>query len=395
MRIPLPFLVCVVTFMALLDWRIFAVLRRRVSRRAARIHLLLSALVWCVLAVAVCLPRREGSDDMLLTIMWMLFAVASVVIGKLVFVAVDLVACLPRLWHRGRVKALTAAGAVLGVAVFAGMWWGALINRYRIDVREVEVEIPDLPASFDGFTVAQISDLHVGTFGTDTTFIHDLVERVNSLGADAIVFTGDIVNRHTSELDPFTAPLSRLKAPCGVYSILGNHDYGDYYDWASAEEKRASMDRLIELQRGMGWNLMLDSHEYIRRDNDSIAIVGVENIGDPPFPRYGSLERATEGMDLSVPSILLTHNPAHWDTDVAAADRWPFALTLSGHTHAMQIELFGLSPAAWRYDHWGGLYTDADGRRKLYVNIGAGTVGMPMRFGATPEVTLFTLRKPK
>lgn len=392
MRIPLQFLSAVVAIMALLDWRIYALLSKRHGKKTAGVHLLLSSLVWCLLIVAVCLPRRSGGDETLLTVMWLLFAVATVFLSKLVFVAVDLIACVPLLWHSKRWRAVSLTGLVLAAATFFGMWWGALINRFNIDVREIDIEIAGLPEGFEGYRILQFSDLHTGTYGTDTTFVAKLTDRINSIGADMIVFTGDIVNRHSDELTPFIPALSRLHAPDGVYSILGNHDYGDYYEWKSPEDKRRSFDNLIDAERLMGWHLLRDSHETVRRGNDSIAVIGVENIGDPPFPSYGSLPRATRGLSPDVCRILLSHNPAHWEREIASGSN-RIGLTLAGHTHAMQIEIAGLSPAAWRYKRWGGLYSDDNGERKLYVNIGAGTVGMPMRVGATPELTVFTLHR--
>ncbi|MDE6118857.1 MAG: metallophosphoesterase, partial [Muribaculaceae bacterium] len=281
----------------------------------------------------------------------------------------------------------------LGLVTFLGIWWGALVNRFRIQVREVNIEMTGLPDSFDGYRIAQLSDLHVGTYGNDTTFIHDLVEKVNSLNPNLIVFTGDIVNRTTSELVPFVRPFSRLNAPDGVISILGNHDYGDYYNWPSQNAKEQNLEWLMDLQIEMGWELLTNSSTVIygQSASDSLVIVGVENWGDPPFPTYGDLDQAYSTPGDSVTKILLTHNPAHWISCIAPVDTMRFGLTLSGHTHAMQMEIAGFSPAVWRYRTWGGLYQTDDNERPLYVNIGAGTVGVPMRLGATPEITLFTI----
>ena len=206
-----------------------------------------------------------------------------------------------------------------------------------------------------------------------------------------VLFTGDIVNRHTSELRPFVSTLSRIKAP--VYSVLGNHDYGDYYHWADATAKEANQQELYTLQREMGWQLLNNESRTLRRGNDSIVVIGVENIGDPPFPVYGDLDAAYPG-DLDDPSfkILMSHNPAHWVEDIKDSPDKNIALTLAGHTHAMQVELFGLSPAAFRYDTWAGMYADTDSAHRLYVNIGLGEVGIPARIGATPEITQITLR---
>lgn len=372
-------------------WRV-AVKRCR-SKVPSRIQLVSAILVYAVLIVTVCLPRRSGSDEMLAAVMWLLFGYFSVLISKALFVIVDLLASVPGIFGRRRLGWLSLAGGILAVVTFLAMWWGALINRFRIDVREVTVEIPDLPEAFDGMTIAQFSDFHVGTYGRDTSFVSHVVDRINKLDADVVVFTGDIVNRRTEELTPFVVPLSRLDAPEGVYSILGNHDYGDYSEWESPEAKRLNMEEMYRLQKDMHWQLMLNTHEMLHRGNDSIALIGVENVGDPPFKIYGSLTDAYPTLADSVTKVLLSHNPAHWTHDIADNDSVNIALTLSGHTHAMQIELFGWSPAVFRYPTWGGLYADKSGRSQLYVNIGLGAVGIPMRLGATPEITLITLRR--
>ena len=273
------------------------------------------------------------------------------------------------------------------------MWWGALSNRFNIQVKEVEIPIKNLPATFDGFKIAQFSDLHTGTFGNQTKFVSRLVDEINNLNPDLIVFTGDIVNRNSNELIPFVSVLSRLQAKEGVISIMGNHDYGDYTTWESDKSKQENLKQLHNLEKKMGWDLLLNQSKNIYRGNDSILIIGVENIGDPPFHVYGSLEKAYANTSTPQTKILLSHNPAHWKNSIADNPGHKIDLTLSGHTHAMQVELLGMSPAVFRYPTWSGLYHDKTTSNRLYVNIGAGTVGLPMRIGATPEITLITLRR--
>mgnify|MGYP002286131122 FL=1 len=343
--------------------------------------------------VTVALPRRSGSDAVLLAVMWMLYTYLSVYISKYVFCIISFIGLIPRLWRGKRWKAMNIIGSVAAIAVFVTMWWGALINRTRYQIKEVVIEFADLPDAFDGYRVLQFSDFHVGTYGSDTTFVSEIVDVINNQSADLVLFTGDIVNRRTDELLPQVKPLSRLKAADGVYSILGNHDYGDYKKWPSAEMKSENMDMMYRLQRDMGWNLMNNRSEYIRRGNDSIALIGVENWGDPPFTVYGDLDKAYPMQSDSTFKILMTHNPAHWSEKIADNDTVNIALSLSGHTHAMQCQIGSWSPAEWRYDNWGGLYDDLSSRHKLYVNIGLGTVALPARIGATPEITVLTLRK--
>ena len=393
MRLPLIATLILLLFAIAIDFYLWHRIRTVSKNKIwSRIHVAVAVIFNLALLLVICVPKRSGGNSGLELIMWTLYTYFSVYIPKFLFVIFDLIAALPLLWKRNRWKWLSVTGIVIGVIVFIVMWWGALINRYSIDVRNVDVEIAGLPEEFDGFTIAQISDLHVGTYGTDTAFVSDVVDRVNSLSPDIVAFTGDIVNRRSSELRPFVSPLSRLRGRDGVFSILGNHDYGDYYSWPSPQAKADNMTELLDMQSEMGWKMLNNATAFVYRGNDSIAIVGVENVGDPPFTVYGDLDMAYEALDDPTVKILLSHNPAHWVEDIKDSPDKNIALTLSGHTHAMQMSAFGLSPAALRYPTWGGLYSDEDGHQ-LYVNIGIGEVAIPARIGATPEITLITLRR--
>jgi len=391
----LPFFTVFIFFLVnlLTDYYLLRFLYSEVKNRVWSKIQLWSALTFALgLIIMVCWPLKTTADGVIRTMMWILFVYISIYIPKYLFVFFDILSRLPRLWDKTRWKVLSITGTVIALGVFIAFWWGALFNRFNIEVRQVDVTIADLPARFEGFRIAQISDLHVGTYGNDTTFVSDLVDKVNSLDADMIVFTGDIVNRHTAELKPFVSALSRLSAPYGVYSILGNHDYGDYYEWENDADREADNIEMERLQSCMGWRLLKNEYEIIRIDSDSIALIGVENVGDPPFRTYGDLSEAYPDVDDNVVKIMLSHNPAHWKADIADSEH-NIGLTLSGHTHAMQMAVFGLSPAALRYHEWGGLYSDKSGRHQLYVNIGTGTVGFPARIGATPEITIITLHR--
>lgn len=395
MRIPLTLLTIFLIVCPATDfyiWRALGHIKR--SRRLWQTaHLTVALICYSLLGAALLMGPRRGDDSSLTAIMWMLFTVISIYIPKLIFTIIDLMGRIPAIFGRRPVRAVRRVAAVVAIISFGAMWYGALVNRFRLDVREVTIDFPGLPDSFEGMTIVQISDLHTASFGSDTTFTAALVDRINALKPDMVVFTGDIVSRRTEEVLPHIAPLSRLRAPMGVYAIPGNHDYGDYYDWEDAAAKADNKARLRQAFKDMGWDLLLDRTEFVTRGADSLAIIGVENIGEPPFHSYGSLKRAYPAGADGKAKILLSHNPAHWNNDISEG-REPndIGLTLSGHTHAMQMELLGLSPAALRYPTWSGLYSDSMGR-KLYVNIGSGTVGLPMRIGATPEITLITLRK--
>jgi len=392
MRLPLLLILPILILDALVDWYICRAVWSRCTChvKAWRRTVLWSSIGLALFLIAIIIwPKKSGSDSDLAGLMWGLYAYFSIYIAKYFFVIFDLIAKLPQLFGRARIKLISYIGLVVALLSFGAMWWGALINRWRIDVKEVEFVDARVPEAFDGYKIVQLSDIHTGTFGSDTSFLADVVDRINALEPDLVLFTGDIVNRRSDELEPFVSTLSRIKAP--VYSVLGNHDYGDYYHWPDAAAKQANHQKLLDLQRDMHWQLLNNDSRMIYRGNDSIALIGVENIGDPPFPTYGDLDEAYGG-DLADPvfKVLMSHNPAHWVDDIENAPDKNIPLTLAGHTHAMQIEVCGLSPASLRYPTWGGMYGD-EGANRLYVNIGLGEVGIPARIGATPEITLITL----
>lgn len=361
----------------------------------AVIALLLS--IWALLIIAVLSPRRDAGAD-LQPIMWMLYTFLSLFIPKLLYALFSLLSRVSLFWRAKHLSVLKYIGGVLAIVSFVAIWWGALVTRNDIEVTRQTVKFENLPKSFDDYKIVHISDIHAGTWGTDTAFLSNMVDTVNALNPDLVLFTGDIVNRNTKEIYPFINTLSRLKAKQGVYSVLGNHDYGDYMDWSSAIEKERNNRELIDVQNKMGWRMLNNEHCWVRKDNDSIAIIGVENWGEPPFSVYGDLRKAYSNLNDENFKVLLTHNPEHWKREVSEISN--IDLSLSGHTHGMQFVLqfsdWKWSPAVWKYKEWGGLYTkeNSEGKElKLYVNIGLGEVALPFRLGATPEVTLITLKK--
>lgn len=393
MRLPLILVLPLLLLNVLVDWYVCRAVRQRAKNKVwYRIALYSSLVLAAAFMIVIAVPKRGGADSGLSVLMWSLFSYLSIYIGKYIFIIIDLISKIPCLFRHKRIKSLGTAGACAGVLVFVLMWWGT-VNRFNIDVEEVEFAHTSLPQVFDGFKVLQVSDIHTGTYGNDPSYLQEVVERINSLKPDVVLFTGDIVNRHSTELEPFVDVLKGINAPYGVFSVLGNHDYGDYYNWPSDSAKNADRSHLADLQKRMGWRLLNNESVKLRCGLDSIVVIGVENIGDPPFPVYGDLDKAYPALDDPSFKILMSHNPAHWVEDIKDSPDKNIPLTLSGHTHAMQIELLGVSPAALRYPTWGGMYADTDSAHHLYVNIGLGEVGFPARIGATPELTLFTLRK--
>lgn len=397
MRMPLLPILLLLVFNGLVDWYIVRAVFTRCRRGAAfwrPFALWTSVALAAALLVMLAVPKKEISDNGLTAMMTALYAYLSVYAGKLVFTLVDLLSKIPALFRHKRLKWLGRAGIVLGVLTTGVMAWGALFNRYSTQLKGIEIVRSDIPEAFDGLTIVQLSDIHTGSYMGNPSHLRRMVREVNALHPDVILFTGDIVNRHSTELTPYTEVLAGLDAPLGVYSVTGNHDYGDYHDWPSPADKAADVANLWNMQRRMGWTMLNDSTATLRAGTDSLMIIGVQNISEPPFVTYGDLDKAYPG-DPADPSfkILMSHNPMHWNNDIKDAPDKNIALTLSGHTHAMQMELAGKSPAAFVYPTWGGLYADADSAHLLYVNIGMGTVGIPARIGATPEITLITLRR--
>lgn len=406
MRIPLILAAVLLVASVLIDWYICHDIRKSTRRGVWwKVYGVSAAVCWVFLLVVFFLPKRSESSG-IISLMWMLYSYLTVYAAKQVYMIVSLAGKLIRKLGRFKLKWHPAQwlGLIAGLGMLAVMWIGVGVTRKTIVVNEIQIASPKVPLSFNGYKIAQISDIHVGTWGNDTVFISNLVDSINSLNPDLIVFTGDIVNRKTDELTPFINVLSRLKAKDGVFSILGNHDYGDYVDWSRIEDRTANNERIARNQAEMGWTLLNNEKRFITRGNDSIMLIGVENWGDPPFPVYGDLEKALSGSPDSVYhqndirfKVLLTHNPEHWNQIVSHSTN--IDLSLAGHTHAMQmmIDLGGWkwSPARYRYEQWGGMYerlNDHGQPSRLYVNIGAGEVGMPARlFSAYPEITLFTL----
>lgn len=268
--------------------------------------------------------------------------------------------------------------------------YGYFIGRTDWEIKQIDFSYPTVPEKFEGYRIMQLSDIHIPCWSGEPQIVHEFVELVNAQQPDLIVFTGDLVTYRAKELDEFKNLLSEITAPDGVYSILGNHDEGPYYLNPSPKEIRANRKALLEKEASMGWQLLNNSHTIIRHQGDSIALIGVENDGEPPFGQQAKLIQAAQGTN-HLFQILLSHNPTHWRREVLSKTKIP--LMLAGHTHAFQMKIGSWSPAQYKYPEWGGLYYK--GKRALYVNIGVGEVALPCRIGARPEITIITLHKSK
>ena len=283
------------------------------------------------------------------------------------------------------------AAAVLLTALL----YGFIFGWRRIVVRTATCRSTLLPDDFDGYRIVHLSDLHIGTFLRNPAFIDSLADAVNGQHPDIVVFTGDLVNVSAIELLPFRKTLSAISAPDGVYSVMGNHDYCMYaQDCTHRVHGRsitvAERDRMLlqYMEDKMGWRMLMNENVVIKRGESSIAVVGVENIGKPPFKSFGNLAKALTGLPEGMFKILLSHDPTHWRSGVL--NKTDIALTLSGHTHAGQVRLGRFSPAKWAYNEWGGSYVE--GNSMLHVSPGIGGT-VPFRFGAWPEINVVVLKK--
>lgn len=393
MRINIAGIVILLVVNILVDIYIVRAITGRTSRRwPLTVYYAVCGISLALFTILVSMPVTDLSDAMFGYFSWTLLAFMALLAPRYLFTIVDLCARIPEIFGRRRCRPVSYAAYAIAALSSVIMIWGAAVTRFSLQVKEVSVSIDNLPEAFDGYRIAQISDMHVGTYVNDD-FVRKLIGKVNSLDADLVVFTGDIVNRHADEIRPFIDALSKVKGRDGQFAVLGNHDYADYYYSDDSRARENDRARLINFYSLTSFDLILDDYRTIYRGNDSLIVIGVENIGEPPFPVYGNLDIAYPALDDDNTKILLSHDPAHWHDDIAGHDKKNIALTLSGHTHAMQTKLLGWSPASIIHPEWGGLYSDDSGRHRLYVNIGTGTVGTPMRIGATPEITLITLRK--
>ena len=289
-------------------------------------------------------------------------------------------------------------GASFKMVFFRGLWfmlfpwlawlYGTMVERNRFRIKRTEIVSQTLPSSFDGYRVVHISDMHLMSFAGRERALQRAVDKINALEPDLIAFTGDLVTLGPEELDGLQDILSAMTAKDGVYAVLGNHDYSEYRRHDSQQARRESLEVLKRRIREMGWHLLLNENRSIVRGEDKLSVIGVENIsGNRSFRTYGDFQQARIGADGAY-KILLSHDPSHWRAEVVGKS--DVDLTLSGHTHAMQISLLGWSPSSLMYDEYRGLYNQ--GEQYLYINTGLGQTAVNARFGATPEITLITLK---
>lgn len=329
-------------------------------------------------------------------------------VGSLIFLTDDLRRSIPwavsKAFNNNKL-ALSEDGQMLSRSAFlswigfglGGSLFGTLLvgfsNKYNYQVKKITLHFNNLPKAFHNFKLVHISDIHSGSL-QDVAAVNKGIDLILQQQADLILFTGDLVNDRADEMNELQAVFGRLKAPLGVYSTLGNHDYGDYVSWPSVEAKKENLARLKQVHANMGWRLLMNEHQILEKNGEKIALLGIENWGAKGrFPKYGKMHLAYPGTE-SIPfKILMSHDPSHWDAEVKT--NYPDVdLTLSGHTHGMQFGVdnayFKWSPVQWMYKQWAGLYED--GQQKLYVNRGFGFLGYQGRVGILPEITVLELK---
>jgi len=363
---------------------------------------ILGMLAWTILSMQGAQTRRDHSHVFSLVAIFLLFFLPKLII--VVFHGLDDLLHAGRwVWSKllpgpsdgsgetlNRANFLSQLGLVLATVPFAGVLYGVTKGRHRFNVARIPVRSAGIPEAFNGLRIVQISDMHLGSYGDDTSIVQKGVDLINAEKPDLILFTGDLVNDYADEAEKFVPILSRLEAPMGKFSILGNHDYSDYVKWDSTSAKSENLEKLKRLQEEMGFTLLLDRNVSLEKGGEHIGLIGVQNWGRR-FQQYGDLAKALRGSEHHPYRILMSHDPTHWEEQVMGTG---VDLTLSGHTHGAQ---FGVrvngrtySPAQWVYRHWAGEYRENG--QTLYVNRGFGFIGFPGRVGMPPEITVFDLQ---
>ncbi|MEJ7625439.1 MAG: metallophosphoesterase [Ferruginibacter sp.] len=415
MRSPLGVIIFIV-IMLLLDTYVFQAVRTVVQNASPKTKVVVYTIYWAITVVAITgfllfafteqqFLGKKFRTYLFATIIGLFLAKLT---GLLFFVADDIRRGIQ--WAAGKLffnntegdnmggdgisrsVFLSWLGIAAGTTLFGSLIYG-FGNKYNYNLKKLTLSFGNLPASFKGLKIIHISDIHSGSF-TDKKAVEEGIQMILKENADVIFFTGDLVNDKSSEMTPFMDTFKKVTAPMGVYSTLGNHDYGDYVSWpVEGISKTQNLENLKNVHASLGWKLMMNEHIVLEKNNDKIAILGVENwSAKGRFPKYGRLQQAYAGTESLPFKILLSHDPSHWEGEVIGGYK-DIDLVLSGHTHGMQfgVEIPGFkwSPVQYMYKQWAGLYEEAN--QKLYVNRGFGFIGYPGRVGILPEITVINL----
>jgi len=411
-----PFWWILIGFMLLLDFYVFQALKVISQSGSPRTRLVIFVIYWFIsvaaIVVLIILPYLHFENQSRLLRNTIFACIAALFFAKIIaslFFFIDDVRRGVQ-WLAGKISFsgatdgpvteaekisrsvfLSWTGMIMGGGLFGSLLYG-FNNKYRYQLKRFQMAFESLPSSFKGMKIVHISDIHAGSF-TDKAAVIRGVEKILHENPDIIFFSGDLVNNKADEMVEYMDVFSRLKAPMGVYSILGNHDYGDYFQWENKDEKIANLERVKQVHADLGWKLLINENIELNRNGDKIVVIGIENwSAKARFSKYGSLKKAFDKAADYPFKILLSHDPSHWDAEVRKS--YPaIDLTLSGHTHGMQfgVEIPGFkwSPVQYVYKQWAGLYEE--GTQKLYVNRGFGFIGYPGRVGILPEITVIEL----
>jgi predicted MPP superfamily phosphohydrolase len=404
-----------IAIMLLIDFYVFQALRLVTANLAPKIKWIIYGAYWSFTLVAIVFfiasPYIKSESLPVIIKSYLLPLVIGFFIAKLVAALFFLLDDIRRILQWGGTAAVSAFSSGntgsnnditrsvflswLGLGVGGGLF-GTLLygfgNKYKYRIEKVKLSFDNLPAAFKGMRIIQISDIHSGSLD-DKIAVEKGIQKIMDQAPDLILFTGDLVNNEASEMKELASVFSKLNAPMGVFSILGNHDYGDYKQWGSAEAKKSNLDTLKNIHQEMGWRLLLNEHVVLEKGNDKFALIGVENWGAKGnFSKYGDLKKAYEGSEAHAFKLLMSHDPSHWEAEVCKSFN-DIDLMLAGHTHGMQfgVEIPGFrwSPVQYMYKQWAGLYEK--NKQKLYINRGFGFLGYPGRVGIMPEITLIEL----
>lgn len=413
--------IILVVFILLIDIYVFQAVRAAVHMSNSRVRSIVYGIYWFIsisgLLTIALLPYVNWHDWPANVRSYVMAILMGLVLAKLIVVLFLLLddmrrgiqwliskftagnTALPAPTGEGisRSQFFSKAGLLMGGSLFATLLYG-FSNKYNYRVHKLKLAYKNLPPAFKGLKVVQISDIHAGSFG-DKAAVMKGIDMINAQKADLVLFTGDLVNDRSVEMDGYMDVFSQIKAPLGVYSTLGNHDYGDYYVWPDKDAggysalRAKNLERLKEIHGELGWRLLMNEHVLLEKEGQQIAVIGIENWSAiKRFPRYGDLKKAYEGTAAVPFKILLSHDPTHWNAQVRP-EYGDIDLMLAGHTHGMQfgVEIPGFkwSPAQYMYKEWAGLYKQ--GTQRLYVNRGFGFLGYPGRVGILPEITVIEL----
>jgi uncharacterized protein len=411
----LGFIWIIAPIMALLDLYVFQAVRLLCQGTSSKIRMVIYGSYWSlsivVLIVIVIMSLTNSNEWPKNLRNYVLAIVVGLFFAKLIASVFFLIDDIRRLiqWAVGKLffsntegenisgegisrsVFLSWLGLGIGGGLFSTLLYG-FSNKYNYQIHRIKLSFEKLPPSFKGLKILQISDIHSGSF-TDKLAVQKGVEMVIREKADIILFTGDLVNDMAVEMNDYIEMFSKLRAPMGVFSTLGNHDYGDYAWWETKEAKELNLEHLKQIHGRMGWRLLMNEHVVLQRNGEEIALLGVENwSAKARFPKHGKMNLAYPGSEKYPFKILMSHDPSHWDAVVRP--QYPdIDLVLAGHTHGMQfgLEIPGLkwSPVQYVYKQWAGLYEE--GKQKLYVNRGYGFIGYPGRVGILPEITVIEL----